>query len=119
MVVLEAAAITAGGVAAYHGGKKAVTESAKRIKHSMKLSKEEKDRKETFDSRKKERSERFANINQYRQKVSQSFKSDSTVPKFNWGGNKAADDANARHNVRSTSTSTTGSSSSAKWWEKK
>jgi hypothetical protein len=116
MVVLEAAAITAGGVAAYHGGKKAAVESAKKIKHKMKLSKEEKDRKETFDSRKKERSERFANINKYRQDVSQSVKNKSTMPKFNWGNNKAADDAKSRHSARSTTTS--ASAHSAKWWEK-
>jgi hypothetical protein len=115
MVVLEAAAITAGGVAAYHGGKKAITESAKKIKHKMKLSKEEKDRKETFDSRKKERNERFASIKQYRESVSQSVKNKSTMPKFDWGSNKAADDAKARHNTRSTTTS--ANTHSAKWWE--
>ena len=117
MVVLEAAAITAGGVAAYHGGKKAATESAKKIRSKMKLSKEEKDRKETFDSRKKERSERFANINQYRQSVSQSVKNKSTMPSFNWGKNKA-DDAKARHSGRATTSSATSSANSAKWWEK-
>jgi hypothetical protein len=117
MVVLEAAAITAGGVAAYHGGKKAATESAKKIRSKMKLSREEKDRKETFDSRKKERSERFANINQYRQSVSQSMKSKSTMPSFNWGKNKG-DDAKTRHSARDISTSSTTNAHSAKWWEK-
>ena len=118
MVVLASAAITAGGVAAYHGGKKAATESAKTIKHKMKLSKDEKDRKETFDSRKKERSERFANINQYRTSVSESVKSKSAMPSFNWGKNKAANDAKARHSTRSVTTSATTSANSAKWWEK-
>lgn len=118
MVVLTAAAITAGGVAAYHGGKKAATESAKKVKSKMKLSKDEKDRKETFDSRKKERSERFANINQYRQSVSQSVKNKSTLPSFNFGNNKAANDAKARHNSRSATASATTSAHSAKWWEK-
>jgi Flp pilus assembly protein TadB len=116
MVVLAAAAITAGGVAAYHGGKKAASETARKIKHKMKLSNEEKDRKETFDSRKKERSERFANINQYRQGVSQSVKSKKSTPTFNWGSDKTADDAKARHSTRSTTTS--ASAHSAKWWEK-
>ncbi len=115
MVVLEAAAITAGGVAAYHGGKKAATESAKKIRSKMKLSREEKDRKETFDSRKKERSERFANINQYRQSVSQSMKSKSTIPSFNWGKNNKADDAKTRHSARDVSNT---NAHSAKWWEK-
>mmetsp|Transcript_29530 Transcript_29530/g.46374 ORF Transcript_29530/g.46374 Transcript_29530/m.46374 type:complete len:119 (+) Transcript_29530:40-396(+) len=118
MVILTAAAITAGGVAAYHGGKKAATESTKKIKRTMKLSKEEKDRKESFDSRKKERSERFANINQYRQGVNQSMKSKSTMPSFNFGKNKEANDAKARHSSRSVTTSATASAHSAKWWEK-
>ena len=122
MVVLEAAAITAGGVAAYHGGKKAATATAKNIKQKLKLNKEEKERKETFDSRKKERSERFANINQYRKNVSSSQSGKSMVPNFNWGSNKDADDAKARHNTRSnvaSSTNNTSSAHSAKWWEKK
>lgn len=112
MVVLEAAAITAGGVAAYHGGKKAATATAKNIKQKLKLNKEEKDRKETFDTRKKERSERFANINSYRESVSKS----SRVPNFNWGNN-------ARHNNRSaassssTNTAHASSTHSAKWWK--
>ncbi len=118
MVVLTAAAITAGGVAAYHGGKKAATESAKKIKSTMKLSRDEKDRKQTFDSRKKERSERFANINQYRQSVGQSVKNKSTIPSFNFGKNKAGDDAKARHSSRSVATSGTTSAHSANWWEK-
>ena len=71
MVVLEAAAITAGGVAAYQGGKKAATESAKKIRQKLKLNKEENERRQTFVDRKKERSERFANINQYRESVIQ------------------------------------------------
>ena len=123
MVVLEAAAITAGGVAAYHGGKKAATATAKNIKQKLKLNKEEKDRKETFDTRKKERSERFANINSYRESVSKS----SRVPNFNSRGNnnKGADDAKARHNNRSTASSSStktahahaSSTHSAKWWK--
>ena len=121
MVVLEAAAITAGGVAAYHGGKKAATATAKNIKQKLKLNKEEKDRKETFDTRKKERSERFANINSYRESVSKS----SRVPNFNWGSNNkgAGDDAKARHNHRSTASSSStntahaSSTHSAKWWK--
>ena len=113
MVVLEAAAITAGGVAAYQGGKKAATESAKKIKHKLKLNKEENDRRQTFVERKKERSERFANINQYRESVSKSVKINTTMPKFNWGKNKA--DAKARHSSR---TSTSSNAHSLKWWEK-
>ena len=120
MVVLEAAAITAGGVAAYHGGKKAATATAKNIKQKLKLNKEEKDRKETFDTRKKERSERFANINSYRESVSNS----SRVPNFNWGNNnKGADVVKARHNNRSTASSSStntaraSSTHSAKWWK--
>lgn len=107
MVVLEAAAITAGGVAAYHGGKKAATATAKNIKQKLKLNKEEKDRKETFDTRKKERSERFANINSYRESVSKS----SRVPNFNWGNNNNAASSS------STNTAHASSTHSAKWWK--
>ncbi|EED95408.1 predicted protein [Thalassiosira pseudonana CCMP1335] len=84
MVVLEAAAITAGSIAAYKGGKAAVTESAKKIKTKMKLSNQEKDRKETFNSRKTERSERFAQINQYRESMKDMHKESGVLPSFNW-----------------------------------
>ena len=66
MVVLEAAAITAGGIAAYKGGKAAVTETSKMIKTKIKLSNQEKERQEQFESRKKERKERFSKVNEYR-----------------------------------------------------
>ena len=89
-------------IVAVAADKKAATATAKNIKQKLKLNKEEKDRKETFDTRKKERSERFANINSYRESVSKS----SRVPNFNWGNNKkGADDAKARHNNRSTASS--------------
>jgi hypothetical protein len=66
MVVLEAAAITAGSVAAFKGGKAAVTATAKTVKSKLSLSNREKARKEVIDSRKEERAERFSKVNQYR-----------------------------------------------------
>ena len=65
MVVLEAAAITAGGLAAYKGGKAATMATAKSIKTKLKLGKQENERKETYTSRKTERKERFSKVNEY------------------------------------------------------
>ena len=108
MVVLEAAAITAGGVAAYKGGKAAVTASAKSIKTKMKLSNQEKERKETYDSRKEERKERFASVNQYRNSRKDVK---APVPSFNW---KKSDKPKSTSSATNYSTK----SSSGSWWEK-
>ena len=109
MVVLEAAAITAGGVAAYKGGKAAVTASAKSIKTKLKLSNQEKDRKETLDSRKQDRKERFSQISAYRNSVKDvngGKSSGVNAPSFNWKSDKSK-----------TSSSRTATKSGG-WWEK-
>ena len=66
MVILEAVAVTAGSVAAYKGGKAAVVAPAKSGKNNMKLSSQEKERKETYNLQKEEQKERFSKINEYR-----------------------------------------------------
>ena len=87
MVVLEAAAITAGGIAAYKGGKAAVTETSKMIKTKIKLSNQEKERQEQFESRKKERKERFSKVNEYRNSMKDvNVKGEGVaLPNFSWG----------------------------------
>ena len=118
MVVLEAAAITAGGVAAYKGGKAAVSATAKKIKTSTKLKSQEKDRKETYDSRKQERKERFAQINQYRNSVKDvnGKKEGMAMPSFNWKSEKPkSSSAGAASTSRSNASK---SSSGSNWWEK-
>jgi hypothetical protein len=131
MVVLEAAAITAGSIAAYKGGKAAVTESAKKIKTKMKLSNQEKDRKETFNSRKTERSERFAQINQYRESMKDMHKESGVLPSFNWakkekspatttsssGRMGGSSRASLSSSSKSGSTINQSSSSSKAWYE--
>jgi hypothetical protein len=69
MVVLEAAAITAGSVAAYKGGKAAITATAKTVKSKLSLNNKERARDEIYQSRKEERAERFAKVNEYRESV--------------------------------------------------
>lgn len=85
MVVIEAAAITAGSIAAYKGGKAAVTASAKSIKTKIHSHKQEKSRTETFNSRKEERAERFAKINQYRESMQDVNKREGVLKSFQWG----------------------------------
>ncbi|KAL7487552.1 hypothetical protein ACHAW6_013147 [Cyclotella cf. meneghiniana] len=85
MVVIEAAAITAGGIAAYKGGKAAATATVKTIKTKMKLSSQEKARTDQFNSRKEERAERFAKINQYRESLKDANKREDVLSSFEWG----------------------------------
>ena len=88
MVVIEAAAITAGSIAAYKGGKAAATATAKSIKTKLHSHKQEKARNETFASRKSERSERFAKVNQYRESmrdVNDASKREKVIKNFQWG----------------------------------
>jgi len=85
MVVLEAAAITAGGIAAYQGGKAAATATAKSIKTKIHSHKQEKSRTEQFNSRKEERAERFAKINQYRESMKDVNKREGVLKSFKWG----------------------------------
>mmetsp|Transcript_20555 Transcript_20555/g.43164 ORF Transcript_20555/g.43164 Transcript_20555/m.43164 type:complete len:123 (-) Transcript_20555:277-645(-) len=122
MVVLEAAAITAGGVAAFKGGQVAVRETSKKIKAKLKLSSQEKQRKETYNSRKEERKERFAQINQYREtmKKADSKTEGVLLPKFDWGkseegrGARGQADSNGSRSI--TVPRKQGSSSSSKFW---
>ena len=134
MVVLEAAAITAGGVAAYKGGKAAATSTAKSIKTKLKLSNQEKDRKEIMSSRKEERRERFAKVNEYRtsmRDVNGGSERGPLAPSFNWkkdtkqtsssrmATSSAATRASRSATASSSRTSSTaGSKFSGKWWEK-
>ncbi|KAL7531718.1 hypothetical protein ACHAXR_007379 [Thalassiosira sp. AJA248-18] len=117
MVVLEAAAITAGGVAAYKGGKAAATATAKSVKTKLKLSNQEKDRKETYDSRKQERKERFSKINDYRTSLKDvngsNKRGGGLVPNFNWKQDKSS----STSRTASSATYSTQSSSGS-WWEK-
>lgn len=129
MVVLEAAAITAGGVAAFKGGKAASLATAKNIKAKLKLKEYEKDRKETIDSRKTERKERFAQINEYRNSIKSRGGSSSgsggiSVPSFNWKSKNSDiaakySSSKSTSNANSTKSSSSGSSSSNNWWDKK
>ena len=139
MVVLEAAAITAGGVAAYKGGKAATMATAKSIKTKLKLSGQEKERKETYDNRKQERKERFSKVNEYRNSLRDVNNSSGrgsgggvSVPSFNWKSDKSKSNRAASSSL-STSSSTRSttraysssnypiksSSGSNNWWEKK
>lgn len=112
MVVLEAAAITAGGIAAYKGGKAAITSTAKTVKTKMKLSGQEKERKEIHDSRKQERKERFSKVNEYRTSLKNldgNRKEGVTLPSFNWqpeGAKKSARGAASSKSYSSRSSST-------------
>ena len=67
MVVLAAAAagIAAGSIAVYKGGEATV----KAIKSTISLSNKEKERQKVLRSRKEERAERFAKVNEYRNSI--------------------------------------------------
>ena len=130
MVVLEAAAITAGGVAAYKGGKAATMATAKSIKTKLKLGSQEKERKETFSSRKTERKERFSKVNEYRnslKNVNNSREGGIPVPSFNWktdktkNSNSASSFSSTNREANSSTYSKSGSSrsNSSNWWDKK
>ena len=131
MVVLEAAAITAGGVAAYKGGKAATMATAKSIKTKLKLGSQEKERKETYTSRKTERKERFSKVNEYRNSLknvndSREGGGGVPVPSFNWKSDKSKNSSSAssfsstnREANSSTTYSKSGSSRSNNWWDKK
>jgi len=131
MVVLEAAAITAGGVAAYKGGKAATMATAKSIKTKLKLGKQENERKESFTSRKTERKERFSKVNEYRNSLKNVNNSRESgggvpVPSFNWKSDKSKNSSSAssfsstnRGANSSTTYSKSGSSRSNNWWDKK
>ena len=138
MVVLEAAAITAGGVAAYKGGKAATMATAKSIKTKLKLSGQEKERKETYDNRKQERKERFSKVNEYRNSIrdvnsGRSSGGGVSVPSFNWKSDKSKSNRTASSSLSTSSStrsnttranlssnySTKSSSGSNNWWEKK
>mmetsp|Transcript_3757 Transcript_3757/g.9586 ORF Transcript_3757/g.9586 Transcript_3757/m.9586 type:complete len:116 (-) Transcript_3757:698-1045(-) len=115
MVILEAAAITAGGVAAYKGGKAAAVATAKNVKTKLKLSNQEKERKETSDSRKQERKERFSKINEYRNSlkdVNGNKKGGVAVPSFNWKSD------NSKSSSSASSSAYSPKPSSGNWWEK-
>lgn len=144
MVVLEAAAITAGGVAAYKGGKAAASATVKSVKKNMKLSKAEKERKDTFNSRKEERKDRFSKINAYRSSLRDvngnlmgNKREGAPMSSFNWGKSDKKDGATPSRSrgassssarsfsastSRATSSTTDRSSSNPKssgnWWEK-
>mmetsp|Transcript_20232 Transcript_20232/g.47552 ORF Transcript_20232/g.47552 Transcript_20232/m.47552 type:complete len:116 (+) Transcript_20232:414-761(+) len=114
MVVIEAAAITAGSVAAYHGGKKAVSESAKKFRRMTSFKEKKKDRDDVIASRKEQRRERMADVNKYRESFKRSMSSrteGATLPQFNW----KKDASNARSN--SSYSGRSSSASSQKWWE--
>ena len=126
MVILEAAAITAGGVAAYKGGKAAATATAKSVKTKLKLSNQEKERTETYNNRKQERKERFSQINQYRNSLRDvnggKRGGGVPVPSFNWKSDKPKSSGGSSRTAstsRTTSrTYSTKSSSGNGWWEK-
>lgn len=110
MVVIEAAAITAGSIAAYQGGKAAASATAKSIKTKMHSHKQEKARNETFTSRKTERSERFARVNQYRESVKDASTREKVIKNFQWGSKKM--ESGGRGGGIASSTRTAPSSSS-------
>lgn len=121
MVVLEAAAITAGSVAAYQGGKAAVTATAKTVKSKLSLSNREKARKEISDSRKKERSERFSKVNEYRDSVrdANGGKIGGLLPGgFNWKSDGGSTSDRASSSDAAARTTQLTKSSSRSWWEK-
>ncbi|KAL3791261.1 hypothetical protein HJC23_000878 [Cyclotella cryptica] len=121
MVVVEAAAITAGGIAAYKGGKAAATATVKTIKTKMKLSSQEKARTDQFNSRKEDRAERFAKINQYRESLKDDKKREDVLSGFEWGQSGGVGSSSKKVGSSSTgapSTSTSGKkpfSSSTPW----
>ena len=82
MVIIEAAAITAAGVAAYKGGKEATIATIKTVKTKLKLSNKEQANREVCDQRKRERKERFAKVNEYRNSVRDQGR--GVVPQFDW-----------------------------------
>ena len=119
MVVIEAAAITAGSIAAYKGGKAAATATAKSIKTKIHSHKQEKARTETFNSRKEERSERFAKINQYRESMKDRKKRESVLKNFQWGSKSEGDSNRGVGSARSNSTRSSANKapfSSTKSW---
>lgn len=89
MVVVEAAAITACGVAAYKGGKEATIATIKSIKTKLRLNTKEQSNKETFEQRKKDRQERFAKVNEYRNSITTKngvggVSGGGLAPSFDW-----------------------------------
>jgi hypothetical protein len=89
MVVVEAAAITACGVAAYKGGKEATIATIKSVKMKLRLSTKEQSNKETYEQRKQERKERFAKVNEYRNSITTKNDKNGGVggglaPSFDW-----------------------------------
>ncbi len=125
MVVLEAAAITAGSVAAYKGGKAVMTATAKTVKSKLSLYNREKARKEVFDSRKEERAKRFSKVNEYRDSVrdANGGKIGGLFPGgFSWkkdGGSRGGTSSRPS-SAAAAAARTMGSkeSSSRSWWEK-
>jgi hypothetical protein len=125
MVILEAAAITAGSVAAFKGGKAAVTATAKTLKSKLSLSNRDKARKEVIDSRKEERAERFSKVNEYRDSLrdANGGKVGGLLPGgFNWksdGGSRG--DTSSRPSSAAAARTTTMRSKeslSRSWWDK-
>lgn len=108
MVVIEAAAITAGSIAAYKGGKAAATATAKSIKTKIHNHKQEKARTDTFNSRKEERSERFAKINQYRESMKDSKKRENVLKNFQWGSKSEGGSNRGVSSVQTTSLRSSG-----------
>ena len=98
MVVVEAAAITACGVAAYKGGKEATIATIKSVKAKLKLTTKEQTNREVCEQRKKERRERFAKVNEYRNSIT-ARKDDNGGrggesgfrPSFNWKSDSGSD----------------------------
>ena len=125
MVVLEAAAITAGSVAAFKGGQAAVTATAKTVKSKLSLSNREKARKEVIDSRKEERAERFSKVNEYRDSLrdANGGKVGEGLPGgFNWksdGGSRGGTSSRPSSAAAARTTTTRSKESlSRSWWEK-
>jgi hypothetical protein len=111
MVVLEAAAITAGGIAAYKGGKAAATSTVKTIKTKLKLSSQEKARTDQFISRKEERAERFAKVNQYRESLKDGNKREDVLSSFEWGKSRGGGSISKRVDASSSTAPSTSASS--------
>ena len=108
MVVIEAAAITAGSIAAYKGGKAAATATAKSIKTKIHSHKQEKARTDTFNSRKEERSERFVKINQYRESMKDSKKRENVLKNVQWGSKSEGGSNRGVSSVQTTSLRSSG-----------
>ena len=92
------------------GGKAAASATAKSIKTKMHSHKQEKARNETFTSRKTERSERFAKVNQYRESVKDASTREKAMKNFQWGSKKM--ESGGRGGGGASSTRTAPSSSS-------